>query len=102
VCGKVVIEGLGSLPGAPVRRALDLDEGAEFSQAELDSARQAVLDLGVFSSVDIIPDLTGSEKGPTVVPVHVKVEPSKLHASENRRMLVHCSSEELHRRAITP
>src|SRR5262249_34553385 len=80
VLGKVTIEGLGNLPEAPVRRAPDLAEGSEYSASELDSARQAVLDLGVFSSVDIIPDLTGSQGGPGVVPVHVRTERAKLHS----------------------
>ena len=79
VFGKVTIEGLGQLPDAPVRRALDIQEGKPYSATELEDARQAALDLGVFSSVDVIPDLAGSEKGSTVVPVLVRVEPAKLH-----------------------
>ena len=80
--GKVTIDGLGDLPEGPVRRALDVREGAEYSESELENARQAVLDLGVFSSVDVIPDLSEatSNQGPSVVPVHVKVEPAKLRS----------------------
>jgi outer membrane protein insertion porin family/translocation and assembly module TamA len=79
VFGKLTIEGMGSLPDAPIRRALDITEGAPYSVSELDDARQAALDLGVFSSVDVIPDLGDPKTASTVVPVHVKVEPAKLH-----------------------
>lgn len=79
VFGKVKIEGLGALPDAPVRRALDIKEGAPYSVSDLDDARQAALDLGVFASVDVIPDLADSDKVATVVPVTVRVEPAKLH-----------------------
>ncbi|MBN9160930.1 MAG: hypothetical protein J0I07_08200 [Myxococcales bacterium] len=51
IFGPVTIEGLGDLPEAPVRRALDLEPGATYSEAELDSAQQALLDLGVFLRV---------------------------------------------------
>ena len=80
VFGDVTIEGLGSLPDAPVRRALDIKKGAPYSASELDDARQAALDLGVFASVDVIPDLADPKTGATTVPVHVRVEPAKLHA----------------------
>jgi len=85
IFGPVTIEGLGDLPEAPVRRALDLEPGATYSEAELDSAQQALLDLGVFASVDITPDLPApspdrSARGALerVVPVKVKLEPSRL------------------------
>jgi outer membrane protein assembly factor BamA len=80
--GKVTVEGLGDLPEGPVRRALDITEGGEYSEAELENARQAVLDLGVFSSVEVIPDLSGApeQNGPSVIPVHVKLEGAKLHS----------------------
>jgi len=111
VLGKVTVEGLGKLPEAPVRRALDLDEGDEYSQAALERAQQAVLDLGVFASVEVIPDLpeapppedqegnptnkgqqvspeddkvskdpgsAGPVAGPPIVPIRVKIEPSRL------------------------
>jgi len=77
--GHVTIEGLGTLPEAPVRRALDLSEGAAYSQTALVDAQQAVLDLGVFASVEIIPDLPDPPPLDHVVPLRVKVEPSKLH-----------------------
>jgi outer membrane protein insertion porin family/translocation and assembly module TamA len=78
VFGKVTIEGLWGLPAAPVRRALNIKEGAPYSASELDDARQAALDLGVFASVDVIPNLTDGGEASTVVPVLVRVEPAKL------------------------
>jgi outer membrane protein assembly factor BamA len=84
--GRVRIEGLGKLPSAPVERALDLKPGSVFSQDELDAAKQAVLDLGVFSSVVIEPDLPPQkepidpDKMPGVVPIRVRVEVSKLRS----------------------
>jgi outer membrane protein insertion porin family/translocation and assembly module TamA len=78
VFGKLTIEGLQGLPDAPVRRALNIKEGAPYSASELDDARQAALDLGVFASVDVIPDLADSNKGSTIVPVTIRVEPAKL------------------------
>ncbi len=76
--GKVTLVGLGDLPEGPVRRALDLEEGAPYSTATLDAAGQAALDLGVFASVDVKPDL--SDANATVVPVTVKLEEARLHA----------------------
>jgi hypothetical protein len=53
VLGEVRIEGLGNLPEAPVRRALDLSAGDPYSTTELEHAQQAVLELGVFSSASV-------------------------------------------------
>lgn len=75
VFGEVTIEGLGNLPEKNVRRTIDIDPGEPYSEQTLDSAQQALLDLGVFASVELTPDL---ERGDGVVPVHVKVEPSRL------------------------
>ncbi|MBS2014751.1 MAG: BamA/TamA family outer membrane protein [Deltaproteobacteria bacterium] len=103
--GAVTIEGLGTLPEKPVRRAVDIQEGAPYSELTLENAQQALLDLGVFAGVEVKPDVpenppdsatarpngtpedatskdpgsTGPVQGPPVVPVRVKVEPSRLH-----------------------
>jgi outer membrane protein assembly factor BamA len=76
--GKVTIEGLGSLPDGPVRRALDIEPGKPYSRKELNVAQQAALDLGVFSSVEVTPELTKPPPADRVVPVHVKVQPTRL------------------------
>ncbi len=78
--GPVRIEGLGALPDGPVRRALDISEGETFSSAELDRAQQAILDLGVFTSVQIVPELPDPPPANRVVPLTVKVEPTRLHS----------------------
>ena len=78
VLGPVTIEGLGDLPEKPVRRALDLAQGEPYSEADLDSAQQAVLDLGVFASVEVAPDLPDPPRADRVVPIKVTLEPSRL------------------------
>lgn len=76
--GKVTIVGLGGLPEAPVLRALDIKQGDDYSTSDLESAQQATLDLGVFSSVQITP-LLDAPSPSGLVPIEVKVEVSKLH-----------------------
>ncbi|HTQ05784.1 MAG TPA: POTRA domain-containing protein [Polyangiaceae bacterium] len=82
--GSVRIEGLGKIPEDPVRRALDLKAGEPYSLSKLEAARQAVLDLGVFSSVVIKPDVppdTPPDAPPSdVMPLVVKVEVTKLRS----------------------
>jgi outer membrane protein insertion porin family/translocation and assembly module TamA len=76
--GALTVEGVGELPAAPVRRTADIDEGAPYSTADVAKAQQAVLDLGTFSGVDIIPNLTAPGPEAGVVPLVVKVQPQKL------------------------
>jgi outer membrane protein assembly factor BamA len=78
VFGGVTIDGLGDLPSKPVYRALDIEPGEPYSEATTDAAIQAVLDLGVFASVNIEPELTEPPRRDRVVPIKVKVEPSRL------------------------
>jgi outer membrane protein insertion porin family/translocation and assembly module TamA len=80
VFGPMTILGLGKLPEAPVRVAIDVKEGSEYSTATLDGAKQAVLDLGTFSAVEIEPVLSDRPPRDRVVPLKVTVQPSKLHA----------------------
>jgi outer membrane protein insertion porin family/translocation and assembly module TamA len=79
--GQVRIEGLGKIPEAPVRRALDIAPGDPYSQSDIDAAKQALLDLGVFGSVEIEP-APETKPESRVVDLVVRVEPSKLHALE--------------------
>jgi outer membrane protein insertion porin family/translocation and assembly module TamA len=60
----------------PLRKALHMKEGETYSTAAIDTATQALLDLEVLSSVQIVPTL--SDPPARVVPLTVKVEPSKL------------------------
>lgn len=60
----------------PLRHALHIREGETYSTAALDTATQALLDLEVLSSVQIVPTL--GDPPARVVPLTVKVEPTKL------------------------
>ncbi|MGD0676929.1 MAG: POTRA domain-containing protein [Polyangiaceae bacterium] len=63
---------------APLRRAIDIRPGQRYSTAEIDSATQALLDLGVFASVHIVPDLATPAPENPRVPLSVEVEPLRL------------------------
>ncbi|HEY6460860.1 MAG TPA: BamA/TamA family outer membrane protein, partial [Polyangiaceae bacterium] len=85
VFGPVTITGLDpagarqqEIPEAPLRRAIDITPGTTYSTAEIKSATQALLDLGVFSAVDIEPALPDPPPANHVVPLTVKVEPTRL------------------------
>jgi outer membrane protein insertion porin family/translocation and assembly module TamA len=78
--GAVRIQGLEKIPEGPVRRALNLEPGEPYSLSDLEDARQAVLDLGVFSAVTIEPDLPPDAGEPDVMPLLVKVEVTKLRS----------------------
>ncbi len=81
--GEVKLEGLGDLPEDQVRRALNLDVGAPYSQADLDEGKRALLDLGVFSSVEVNPQVDAATTGPSGkprVPILVKLEKAKLRS----------------------
>jgi len=78
--GKITIDGFGTLPEAPVWRALDLTEGEAYSVQKLDNAQQAVLNLGVFSTVDLDPTLSDPPPEDRVVPIRVHLEPIPLHS----------------------
>jgi outer membrane protein assembly factor BamA len=77
--GDIRIEGLGSLPEKPVRRAIDLEPGEKYSTAKLDAAKAAVLGLGVFGNATLTPELPQPPPSSAVVPITVRLEPSKLH-----------------------
>ncbi len=62
----------------PLRRAIDIKAGTPYSTAEIDAATQALLDLGVFSSVHIVPALPDPPSPSHVVPLTVQVEPTRL------------------------
>jgi outer membrane protein insertion porin family/translocation and assembly module TamA len=78
--GAVTIDGLGSLPEEPVRRALDLQQGQLYSVSALEAAQQALLDLGVFSSVSVRAQRSDPPPADRVVPIAVDVTTSKLRS----------------------
>jgi outer membrane protein assembly factor BamA len=81
--GDVKLEGLADLPEDRVRGALGLEPGMPYSQSELDESKRALLDLGVFSSVELEPQLDQAEplpNGKLRVPIVVKLEKAKLRS----------------------
>lgn len=78
VLGDIEVRGLGPIPEAPVRRALDLRPGDSYSKEALDEAEKAVLELGVFSSVKITKQEAKEGEGADVVPLLVEVQPTSL------------------------
>jgi outer membrane protein assembly factor BamA len=66
------------IPEAPLRRAINIREGDTYSTADIDSATQALLDLEVFSAVEIVPTLPDPPPANAVVPLTVKVQPIRL------------------------
>jgi outer membrane protein insertion porin family/translocation and assembly module TamA len=81
--GKITFDGLDpegprkqELPEAPLRRALDMQEGELFSTDKIDYATQALLDLEVFAAVKMTPDLSHPET--RVVAIEIHVEPTRL------------------------
>ncbi len=73
--GEVRIVGLESIPEDPVRRAVNIEPGDEYSTKSLRRARRAVLDLGVFANVRVKANLEAAEDAP--IPVVVNVEVAK-------------------------
>ncbi len=84
--GKVTIQGRTAdskavsieIPEAPMRRAIDIREGEPYSTQAISDATQALLDLEVFSSVEIEPELQDPPPASHVVPLTVRVEPNRL------------------------
>ncbi|HEY4014337.1 MAG TPA: BamA/TamA family outer membrane protein [Polyangiaceae bacterium] len=62
----------------PLLFAMHMRAGRPYSSASIDAATQALLDLGVFSSVHIVPKLADPPQ--PIVPLVVEVEPTKLRA----------------------
>jgi outer membrane protein insertion porin family/translocation and assembly module TamA len=76
--GAITLDGLGELPEGPVLRAIDLAPGAPYSTRSLETAQQAVLDLGTFSSAEIVPVLPDPPPADARVPLRVHVQVQKL------------------------
>lgn len=76
VFGPVKIAGLQKIPEYPVRANLRVREGRAYSTSELEDAREALVDLGVFATVDIEQDLSKPDSG--VVPITVVVKEAPL------------------------
>lgn len=74
--GPIRIAGLKEIPEEPIREALQLEPGDSYSRAELEQARRAVFDLGVFSRVVVDQDL--SDEANAVVPVTFRLTETNL------------------------
>jgi outer membrane protein insertion porin family/translocation and assembly module TamA len=69
--------GTGDLPDAQIRRAIGIRKGQAYSTERLESARHALLELGVFSTVDFVTSLTADR--PTTIPVRFNLQRAPLH-----------------------
>lgn len=74
--GKISIEGLKAIPEDKVRDTLGLREGQAYSRSDLASAQRALLNLGVFGTVEIREDLEHPET--RRVPIAVVVRETEL------------------------
>ena len=79
IIGPIQWKGLGELPESTIRHVFAVKEGDVYSSELLDEAKQALLDLGTFASVEIAID-TKELATTHVVPVTVTCEVSKLRA----------------------
>lgn len=77
--GAIQLEGAEELPEDKLRAVFGVKEGDVYSSDDLDSARQALLDLGVFAAVTIAVD-TKELETTSVVPLTITCEVSKLRA----------------------
>jgi outer membrane protein assembly factor BamA len=84
--GKITIEGRHSdstfvdleIPESVIRRTIDIREGAPYSAKAIEDATRALLDLEVFSAVEIEPELPDPPPPSRVVPLKVHLEPNRL------------------------
>lgn len=82
VYGEVIFQGLKErIPEKMVRRTLMLKQGDEYSQGDLLDAQKAALALGVFSSVQITPQLDENPES-NVIPLLIKFEETPLQTLE--------------------
>jgi outer membrane protein insertion porin family/translocation and assembly module TamA len=76
VYGPIQIVGLKEVPEAKVRATLAIRTGAPYSQSELRDAERALVNLNVFSAVQVRP-LTREATG-TSVPIAINIEETRL------------------------
>jgi outer membrane protein insertion porin family/translocation and assembly module TamA len=83
--GEVTIAGLDptgprkqEIDEAPLRRSIAIAPGDPYSTEAIDEATRALLDLEVFSAVDVVPSLPQPPPADPVVPIAVRVEPKRL------------------------
>ncbi len=81
--GAVTVRGNGEIPAARVRLTAAIRPGQRYSTAALRDAEDALLALGVFSSVQITPELgDDAPDRPRAVPIRVRVAVARLRAAK--------------------
>jgi len=76
--GPISIVGLEEIPERPVRANLGLTQGEPYNESDLLDAQQALISLGVFSTVEVVPDR--SQPDTQIVPVVVRVRENLLRS----------------------
>jgi outer membrane protein insertion porin family/translocation and assembly module TamA len=84
--GKITIAGRNAdstfadleIPEQMIRRTIDIKEGSPYSAKAIEDATRALLDLEVFSAVDIEPELPDPPPPSHIVPLNVHLEPNRL------------------------
>jgi outer membrane protein assembly factor BamA len=76
--GAIDVSGVKELPKRPIIKTMLIDPGDAYSTAKIDEARDAILGLGTFSSVEVVPELGSGPTPDRVVPLHVKVREQRL------------------------
>ena len=74
--GRITIEGLGEIPEGPVRDTLLIREGDWYSTTDVEDAQKELVNLGVFSSVEITEDRKHPDAA--AVPITDRVREAKL------------------------
>lgn len=80
VFGKITVKGLKELPADVIRKQINIDPGDAYSTRTIDDARDAVLGLGAFGSVEIKPVLPEPIPPRAVVDLEVQVREQKLRS----------------------
>jgi len=78
--GRVSVRGLKELPAEVVTDTINIDPGDDYSTETIDDAREAVVALGTFSSVEIVPQLGETPSKNRRVDLLVKARESKLRS----------------------
>ncbi len=77
--GPVTVVGLSKLPEAIVRRTLQLESNRPFRRSDVREAENALVDLGVFSSVSVEPQF--ELRANNAVPIRVRVKEAPLRSA---------------------
>jgi outer membrane protein insertion porin family/translocation and assembly module TamA len=78
VYGDVSVEGFGSLDRRVIVAALGIEKGKPYSKRDLDAARRRLFAIGIFSKVEITPNLQNPEN--PEVPVRVVLAVGTTHS----------------------